>query len=87
MENFLNKKYNLLSIALTYSQITFMTKKCIICEEKEAKYAIKDSNEVYCEDCAKEHFADISLLVKVEDQAKKLKALINEKTQDEEEIL
>lgn len=64
-----------------------MAKKCIICEEKEAKYAVKGSNEVYCEECAKEHFADISLLVKVEEQAKKLKALVDEKAQDEEKIL
>lgn len=71
-----------------YNQFTYfnlMAKKCIICEEKEAKYCIKDSNECYCEECAEEHFADISMLVKVEKQAKKLKRLIEEKAiQDEE---
>ena len=52
-----------------------MPKKCIICG-KEAEFAIKGSNESYCEECAKEHFSDLSLLVKVEEQAKALKDLI-----------
>ena len=50
-----------------------MPKKCIVCEEKEAKYKIKGSSEFYCEECAEEHFNDISLLIKVEKQAKALK--------------
>ncbi len=60
-----------------------MGKKCIICDE-EAKFHIKDSSEYYCEDCAKEHFSDISVLVSVEEQARKIKQMIEEKTQDEE---
>lgn len=63
-----------------------MAKKCIICEENEAEYKIKDSSEVYCKECAIEHFGDISMLVKVEEEAQRLKRLIEEKTsQDEEE--
>lgn len=54
-----------------------MPKKCIICEE-EAEFVIKGSNESYCEECAKEHFSDLSLLIKVEEQAKALKKLIKE---------
>ncbi len=56
-----------------------MGKKCIICGE-EAKYHIKGSSEYYCEDCAKEHFSDISVLVSVEEQAKKIKQMIDDKT-------
>ena len=42
-----------------------MVKKCIDCTE-EAKYKIKDSSEYYCIDCAEEHFADLNVLVQVE---------------------
>ena len=41
-----------------------MPKKCIICN-KEALYAIKDSSECYCEDCAEENFGDITCLTKI----------------------
>ncbi len=61
-----------------------MVKKCIICGE-EAKYRIKDSNEFYCEECAEENFDDISVLQKVEAQAVKLKAIIDEKLSESEE--
>jgi len=47
----------------------------MICDDK-ASLMIKDSNDYYCEDCAKESFDDISLLVKVEEQAKKLKEIV-----------
>ena len=57
-----------------------MAKKCIICGE-EAKFNIKDTSEFYCEDCAKEHFDDISVLVSVEEQAKKIKKLIEERAE------
>ena len=55
-----------------------MTKKCIICG-REAQYCIKDSNNYYCVECAIEHFGDLSYLKKIEEQAKKLKKLIEEK--------
>ena len=58
-----------------------MGKKCIICG-KEAEYGIKDSNEFYCQECAKEHFNDLSLLVKVEEQAKAIKKLIKDKIKE-----
>ncbi len=61
-----------------------MAKKCIICG-KEAFYRIKDSNEFYCEECAEENFDDISALQKVEEQAVKLKAIIDEKISEGEE--
>ncbi|MBU0457233.1 MAG: hypothetical protein ABH824_02885 [Nanoarchaeota archaeon] len=74
-----------------------MVKKCIVCEE-EAKYKIKDTSDYYCEECAKENFADIDLLVKVEEVAKQLKEFLKKKMQhmgkgeeeekqDKEEIL
>lgn len=43
-----------------------MAKKCIICSEK-AGFKIKDGSEFYCEECAEEHFADLSLLQKIEE--------------------
>jgi hypothetical protein len=57
-----------------------MAKKCIICGEV-ARYNIKGSSEYYCEDCAKEQFGDVSVLVSVEEQAKKIKKLIDEKSE------
>ena len=54
-----------------------MNKKCIICDDA-AKLMIKDTSDYYCEECAKDNFDDISLLVKVEEQAKKLKQLVGE---------
>jgi hypothetical protein len=55
-----------------------MAKKCTICEE-EAQYNIKGTSEYYCDDCAKENFSDISLLQKIEEQAKIIKNLIKDK--------
>jgi len=55
-----------------------MAKKCTICSD-EAKFKIKDSSDYYCEACAKDYFADVTMLVKVEEEAKKLKKLIEEK--------
>ncbi len=46
-----------------------MPKKCIICGA-EAKYLIKGTSDYYCDECAEENFADISLLQKVEDKAR-----------------
>ena len=48
-----------------------MPKKCIICN-KEAVYAIKDSSEYYCEECAKESFEDLSCLKKIEGNVSKI---------------
>ena len=59
-----------------------MAKKCIICR-CEAKYKIKDSSEFYCEECAKEHFADTSYLQRVEDAANELKKIIDEDIREE----
>jgi len=55
-----------------------MAKKCTICSE-EAVFKIKDSSDYYCEGCAKDYFADVSMLVKVEEEAKKLKKMIEDK--------
>ncbi len=59
-----------------------MAKKCIICGDP-AILMIKDTNDFYCQECAEDSFADLSYLIKVEEQAKKLKQLIEEKQQDE----
>ena len=61
-----------------------MPKKCIICGE-EAKYRVKDTSDFYCPDCAQEQFGDLSLLVSVEEEAKKIKRLIDEKSQGQED--
>lgn len=57
-----------------------MPKRCIICGGK-ANFTIKDSSEFYCEDCAEEQFADISYLQRVEEQAQKIKEIVEEKIQ------
>jgi hypothetical protein len=60
-----------------------MPKKCIICGE-EARFAVKDTSDFYCEPCAGEQFGDIAMLVKVEDQASKLKKVIDDKLEIDE---
>ncbi len=52
-----------------------MVKRCIICNE-EAEFKIKDNNEFYCQECAQEHFADLSLLQKIEEEAMALKKTV-----------
>lgn len=52
-----------------------MGKKCIICNA-EAIYKIKDTSDYYCQDCAQENFADLTLLVKVEEEAQRLKEFL-----------
>ena len=59
-----------------------MAKRCSICEKEEATLMVKDSNNYYCKECADENFDDISFLQTVEEQAQKLKKLIEEKTND-----
>ena len=55
-----------------------MSKKCIICNDP-AEYKIKDSLDYYCADCAIENFSDISVLVKVEEEAQRLKQFLKKK--------
>jgi hypothetical protein len=66
-----------------------MVKKCIICDE-EAILKIKDTSDYYCQECAEENFADLSMLIKVEEEAQKLKLFLKEKIgdliKDEEEL-
>lgn len=52
-----------------------MAKKCLICE-KPAEYEIKGGSASYCENCAKESFSDVSFLVKVEEEAQRLKEVL-----------
>jgi hypothetical protein len=54
-----------------------MAKKCIICNAP-AVYQIKDTTDYYCADCAEENFADLSLLVKVEEEAQRLRQVLKE---------
>lgn len=55
-----------------------MTKHCIICND-QATFQIKDAPDYYCQGCAEENFADLSMLVKVEEEAKRLKEYVKEK--------
>jgi len=55
-----------------------MTKHCIICNDP-ATLKIKDTPDYYCQGCAEENFADLSMLVKVEEEAQKLKEFVKEK--------
>lgn len=66
-----------------------MPKKCIICNKK-ATYRVKDTPDFYCEECAEENFAELSMLVNVEEEAQRLKEFIKQRTdssfiEDEEE--
>jgi hypothetical protein len=54
-----------------------MGKKCTICGE-EAELKIKNSSDYYCNDCALENFGDITVLVKIDEEAKRLKALVDQ---------
>jgi|APSaa5957512622_1039677.scaffolds.fasta_scaffold185664_2 hypothetical protein len=56
-----------------------MGKKCIMCCEEEAVYKIKDTSDCYCKECAKEIFSDLTVLVKVEEEAKRLQKFLEEK--------
>ncbi|MBT3814620.1 hypothetical protein HOE37_05125 [Candidatus Woesearchaeota archaeon] len=58
-----------------------MVKKCMICGE-EAIYKIKDTPDYYCPECAEENFSDLDMLVKVEEEAQKLKNFLKEKMED-----
>jgi len=55
-----------------------MSKKCILCGEP-AEYCVKGSSECYCKECAENQFGDVDYLVKVEEEAKKLKRFVEEK--------
>ena len=59
-----------------------MGKKCIICNG-EAAYMIKGTADYYCADCAQENFADLTLLLTLEEEAQRLKNIIQEKLDDE----
>ncbi len=59
-----------------------MVKKCNVCSE-EAGYKIKDTSDFYCRDCATEHFSDLSLLLKMEEEVQKIHAILKEKLQHE----
>jgi hypothetical protein len=58
-----------------------MGKKCIICGD-EAKLQIKGTSDFYCDECAAEQFDDLSVLVSVEEKAKKIKAIVDEHLED-----
>ena len=60
-----------------------MPKKCILCGDP-AKYSVKGTSDYYCEECATENFADVALLVRVEDIARKLKERLDEIKVDED---
>ena len=45
----------------------------MICEE-EARFAIKDTKDYYCEECATDQFGDISYLIPIEKHNKREKS-------------
>lgn len=55
-----------------------MVKKCIVCHA-EAVFRIKDTSDYYCEECAEENFSDLSMLVRVAEEAKRLKEYVDSK--------
>lgn len=61
-----------------------MGKKCIICEAP-AVYKIKDTADFYCQDCAQDNFADLTMLIAVEEEAQRLKKVVAERSQAEDD--
>ena len=61
-----------------------MGKKCIVCDA-EAIYKIKDTSDYYCQECAQENFADLSLLIKVEEEAQRFKTFVEQKEKESED--
>jgi hypothetical protein len=57
-------------------------KKCVICGG-EAEFCIKGTSDYYCKSCAEEHFDDIAVLQKVEEEAQRLKEVIKKKMGDD----
>ena len=61
-----------------------MPKKCIVCNDG-AEFKIKDTSDYYCQECAEESFSDLSMLVKLEEEAQQLKKFIKDKLAPQEE--
>ncbi len=61
-----------------------MAKKCIVCDD-EAKFKIKDSSDYYCQECAEENFNALDLLIKLDEEAQRLKEFLNTKLSPQEE--
>tara|TARA_Y100000310_G_C20365456_1_gene660949 strand:+ start:287 stop:490 length:204 start_codon:yes stop_codon:yes gene_type:complete len=61
-----------------------MVKKCIVCEQ-EAIYKIKDTSDFYCQECAEENFADLTMLLTLKEEAERLKEYLNEQNNSDRE--
>ena len=61
-----------------------MSKKCILCDDA-ASFAVKDTNNYYCADCASEQFSDLSLLQKISEERKVSKELVDSPGREQEE--
>lgn len=55
-----------------------MIKRCMVCSQP-AEFKIKDTSDYYCRECAEENFADLSMLVNVEEEALRLKELVEKR--------
>ncbi len=45
-------------------------KKCVVCDE-EAGFAIKETKDYYCKECAEEQFGDVSYLITINEAQEK----------------
>jgi hypothetical protein len=57
-------------------------KKCLVCDE-EAQFAIKETKDFYCKECAEEQFGDVSYLVTIENNGNKEEPVDSEKVNEE----
>jgi hypothetical protein len=64
-----------------FNYVIKMVKRCIVCNA-DAKFKIKDTSDYYCHDCAEENFSDLTMLLKLEDEAQKLKQFLKLKMVD-----
>lgn len=58
-----------------------MGKRCIICGGS-ASFAIKGSSEAYCRECALVNFSSLELLQQLDDQARLVSELVDERLQE-----
>lgn len=63
-----------------------MSKRCLICEQ-EGKYAIKNTKDYYCQECAEDQFEDVSYLVPIEENKLQQEKNAIEKLEDEQEVM
>ena len=61
-----------------------MTKRCIVCNAG-AEFRIKDTSDFYCQDCAEENFADLTMLINVEEEAQRFRQVLQSRMESSQQ--